>query len=175
MPMQHNSVSAEALVDAKRAKRLITGALALVLLSISGISGYVAAEWQARSAVFQDHTQPTPPIKPVITRPPAPVGHSYPDPGLRPLQSTADLPQIASAITEWALKHPPAPHPQITFLTNDGTYATGGLSDLTAFGGVGWLAAKIHSQWVIIYVGQAGPRCEEIAKYRLPEPFPKCH
>jgi hypothetical protein len=87
------------------------------------------------------------------------------------MQSTKDLPLIAEVVMEWVLKQPSSyyPHPAISFLTNDGIYATGGLSDLDSAGGVNWFAAKLHGQWIIVYVGQDAPRCSEVKQYRLPE------
>ncbi len=91
-----------------------------------------------------------------------------------PLQSTKDLPLIASAVINWVLQHQPSQNPKIDFEANDGTYAKGGLGDLTQAGGEEWYAAKVNGTWTVVYIGQATPRCSDIAQYHLPKDWLPC-
>ncbi len=63
----------------------------------------------------------------------------------------------------------------INFQTNDGTYAKGGLGEIDAGGGSSWFAAKINGVWTVVYVGQAPPKCTDVAKYNLPQSFLSCY
>ncbi len=93
---------------------------------------------------------------------------------LVPLQSTADIPMIASVVTDYLLKNG-YNHPEISFKSNDGTFATGGVSELGSGGGAIWFAYKIKGQWTMVYVGNGNPKCSDIAKYNLPPNLLSCY
>ena len=151
----------------------------LILIFLSGTIGFLAGAKVEKNL----HSQLTPtPIliptevpTPMYTPPISPFGVSTtPAWQPTPLRNTKDLPLIALAVIDWVLKHQPSPNPQISFTQNDGTYAQGLLSDLTQAGGEGWFAAKINGTWTVVYVGQATPRCSDIAQYHLPKDWLPC-
>lgn len=58
----------------------------------------------------------------------------------------------------------------------DAKHAKGNVKEKTSeVGGGYWLAAKVDSQWIIVYDGQATPTCSQIAPYNFPTAMvPEC-
>lgn len=50
-----------------------------------------------------------------------------------------------------------------------GEYAIGRYGQVGVAGGGVWIAAKVNGEWKIVYQGNAGPNCDEIAPYNLPK------
>lgn len=81
---------------------------------------------------------------------------------------------VLPSVREYAIKlH--YKDPLITVNTNDGKYASGMISDQAAHGGARWVATQINSEWVVVHMGNGLSRCEDIAKYRLPEKVLRCY
>ncbi len=51
---------------------------------------------------------------------------------------------------------------------NDGQLARGGVKNKNEMGGAAWFAGKKNGLWVIAYVGQGVPECNEIAGFDFP-------
>ena len=58
----------------------------------------------------------------------------------------------------------------------DAKHAKGNVKEKTSeVGGGYWLAAKVDSQWIIVYDGQATPNCNQVNPYNFPtDMVPEC-
>lgn len=53
--------------------------------------------------------------------------------------------------------------------------ASGNIGRTNEAGGGKWFAARINSQWKIVWTGNGLPECSDIAKYNLPKEFLNCY
>lgn len=143
----------------------VTFVSALLLVAV-GAGGYLIGTRQTRliSEPQKDLAEPpdSPPSSPMQTEEAVTM-------------NTKELPSISAALVAYLVEQRGIRRPIISFETNDGTYATGQYNEVEAVGGARWYAAKIGGQWSIVYVGQAPPRCQEIAHYHLPKEFLDCY
>lgn len=93
------------------------------------------------------------------------------------LKSQADLPLIASASVEYALKNGHK-NPDIMFTSNDGEYATVNLGEATGGGGALLFLVKRENKWIPLISGNGFSSCSEVLplreKYDLPKDFIPC-
>ena len=93
------------------------------------------------------------------------------------LKSQSDLPQIAQAAVDYALKNG-SKNPKIMFSSNDGEYATVNIGEAIGIGGYSLFLVKRENKWIPLIAGQDSPPCSELLplreKYNLSKEFLKC-
>lgn len=155
-------------------KRYSTSFLLIVGLTIAIVAGL--SFYLGRATKFA-YSPETPPIEEIDPEAENQIKNQEQAERVNSLKSTTDLPPIASASVDWALKNG-FRNPNVYFQSNDGEYAQVGLGESTGGGGLSLFLVKRNGAWIELIAGNGVPSCSEVLplreKYDLRKDFLVC-
>jgi len=94
------------------------------------------------------------------------------------IKSTKELPEIASVVLKEVIGVNAKTIPNVTFLSNDGEYASVSVREIGVMGGYVVFLVKRQGTWNVVYKGNGYGECSEILpirkKYAIKQSFLPC-